>query len=260
MKLCLVALYLAASMSAQWINCGGPAVGPFGADQFFSGSTFTYVDQTLGSSEWIDMRYGLSFIYDIPIAVNGIYTIVFELVEPNKTGPNQRIFHIAANGVDSGPLDLFALAGGAKKQYTLFMLVLVGNRTLHIQFSGQGGQNAVVSAITVTPLSVTGPQGPQGIPGPMGPAGPPGPAGGGGSPGQGGVFVPEETLQGALDGSNAVFTVSHVPITFQVYRNGIRLKNGVDYTIADASITFLAGAVPQPGDSVMADYTWSGAQ
>lgn len=68
--------------------------------------------------------------------------------------------------------------------------------------------------------------------------------------------VLEETLAGTLDGANAVFTVTHAPIQVQVYRNGIRQKNNFDFTLLGATFTFLAGAVPQPGDTVFADYTW----
>jgi hypothetical protein len=70
--------------------------------------------------------------------------------------------------------------------------------------------------------------------------------------------VPEEVPVGTLDGVNVVFTLLHPPLVQQVYRNGIRQKMGAggDYTVNGNQLIFVTGAIPQPGDSLLVDYTW----
>src|SRR5581483_10116610 len=70
-------------------------------------------------------------------------------------------------------------------------------------------------------------------------------------------FVDGEMLSGVVDGSNAVFTTAAAaaPVTsLAIYRNGILLKAGQDFTISGRSVQFLAGAIPQPGDTLLASY------
>ncbi len=266
------------------VNCGGPAVGQFQADAFFSGSTLAYTDPAMGTSELADLRYGTSFAYDLPLP-NGFYTVALEMVEPNKTAAGQRIFGITVNGLSTKPIDLFALTGGQKILYALTVPAMVVNGDLHIQFSGTAGQNAVINAISAAPISFSGasvgPPGPQGVPGPagapgtagaagqagaqgipgpagiQGPPGPPGPLGNGGTIG---VAVTGETLAGTLDGTNAGFTIVNSPVGgVAIYRNGIRLSTAAgDFTIAANAITFRPGQIPTPGDILLADYTWAG--
>lgn len=70
------------------------------------------------------------------------------------------------------------------------------------------------------------------------------------------TYVDGEVPGGAIDGTNAAFTLAAVPAasSLKLYRNGIRLTQGSDYTLSGQAITFAAGAVPQPNDSLMADY------
>jgi hypothetical protein len=71
------------------------------------------------------------------------------------------------------------------------------------------------------------------------------------------VFVDAETPGGTLDGVNTAFTLANPPnpsTSLTLYRNGLRLSQNVDYTIATSSITFLANAVPRPTDILLADY------
>ncbi len=69
-------------------------------------------------------------------------------------------------------------------------------------------------------------------------------------------FVDQETPSGAINGVNAAFTLSHLPspsASLIVYRNGIRLTSGLDYTLSGAVFTF--GAVlPQTGDTLTCSY------
>lgn len=66
-----------------------------------------------------------------------------------------------------------------------------------------------------------------------------------------------EVPAGTLDGTNAVFTLTNAPIASSqlVFRNGLALFPAAgDYSIAGNTITFTAGAVPQPGDALVAVY------
>ncbi len=79
-----------------------------------------------------------------------------------------------------------------------------------------------------------------------------GSGGGGSSP----LFVDNEVPSGSVNGSNNNFTVAHTPITgsVKVYRNGLRMKPTVDYTITGATISFLE--TPLTGDLLLADYRY----
>lgn len=69
------------------------------------------------------------------------------------------------------------------------------------------------------------------------------------------TFVDGETPAGAPNGTLATFTLAGVPgNSLHLYRNGLRQKVGVDYTLAGNTITFLSVSVPQTGDLILADY------
>jgi hypothetical protein len=71
------------------------------------------------------------------------------------------------------------------------------------------------------------------------------------------VFVDLETPNGAMNGTNAAFTLSMTPTpatSLLLFRNGLLQKMGVDYTLNGSSVSFLAGSVPQPGDLLQASY------
>ena len=83
-----------------------------------------------------------------------------------------------------------------------------------------------------------------------------GPCGSSGSP----TFVDGDSPSGIVDGSNATFALAAVPApssSLSVYRNGVLQKPGVDYTATGNSIQFAAGAIPQPGDTLLASYRTS---
>ncbi len=70
-------------------------------------------------------------------------------------------------------------------------------------------------------------------------------------------FIDNETPAGAVDGANTSFALispPNPPASLAVYRNGLLQKMGFDYVLSDRSITFLPGAVPQPGDTLLASY------
>lgn len=70
-------------------------------------------------------------------------------------------------------------------------------------------------------------------------------------------FTDNETPGGVVDGTNLSFSLVSPPnpsVSLTVYRNGLLQKMGPDYVLSDRSITFAAGAAPQPGDTLLASY------
>jgi hypothetical protein len=70
-------------------------------------------------------------------------------------------------------------------------------------------------------------------------------------------FVDAETPGGVVDGSNTSFTLVNVPVpstSLHLFRNGMLQKATFDYTISGSALTFLTGAVPVPGDTLIAEY------
>jgi hypothetical protein len=70
-------------------------------------------------------------------------------------------------------------------------------------------------------------------------------------------FVDAEGPAGTMDGVNATFTLANAPnpaSSLAIYRNGLRLKQMADYTVASNTIVFVTGAIPQPSDSLLASY------
>jgi hypothetical protein len=70
-------------------------------------------------------------------------------------------------------------------------------------------------------------------------------------------FVDGESPGGVVDGSNVTFTLANAPspsTSLHLFRNGIVQKLGFDYTFSGLTIVFVAGATPQPGDTILADY------
>lgn len=69
------------------------------------------------------------------------------------------------------------------------------------------------------------------------------------------AVIDGETLDGVADSVNPYFRVAKAPIpaSLHIYRNGIRLKMGLDYNVgAGRTITFRY--LPAPGDVLIADY------
>lgn len=69
------------------------------------------------------------------------------------------------------------------------------------------------------------------------------------------ISVTAEVPAGTIDGTNATFTLANTPIagSIKLYK-GLRMTAGVDYTASGNTITFKPGAIPQPGDVLVADY------
>ncbi len=71
------------------------------------------------------------------------------------------------------------------------------------------------------------------------------------------AFIDGETPAGLINGVNGTFTLANAPSpgsSLHLYRNGVLVNPSADYNLAGNTITFLSGAVPQPGDIVTAVY------
>ncbi len=87
-------------------------------------------------------------------------------------------------------------------------------------------------------------------------------SGAGGGGGSFGVFQDGETPSGTIDGVNDTFTLAVAPDpagSLELNKNGVVQKPGVDFTLSSTTITFLAGAIPQTGDSLLAWYRSDGS-
>ena len=84
-----------------------------------------------------------------------------------------------------------------------------------------------------------------------------GPCGSGGGTSGSGTFVDAEVPSGAINGSNLSFTLANIPLpatSLEVFRNGLLLQQGNDYTISTNTITFLSNTAPQTSDILLASY------
>jgi hypothetical protein len=72
----------------------------------------------------------------------------------------------------------------------------------------------------------------------------------------------EEAPRGVIDGTNTIFTLNFQPApwgSIHVYRNGLRQQRNNDFTLGGPNHTqviFNLIATPQPGDILLADYTY----
>jgi hypothetical protein len=90
-----------------------------------------------------------------------------------------------------------------------------------------------------------------------GSSGPCGSAGGGGlTP----SFSDGEVPSGAVNGNNVTFTLVFSPspaASLDLYRNGLLLKLGTDYSLNGNVITFMVASTPQVGDLLIANYRYA---
>jgi hypothetical protein len=74
------------------------------------------------------------------------------------------------------------------------------------------------------------------------------------------AYVDVEVPAGTMNGSNTQFTLASTPVSsssVSVWRNGLFLKTGVDFTVSARVITFAGVSTPQSGDTVLASYRTS---
>ncbi|HEY4359919.1 MAG TPA: hypothetical protein VGN17_03070 [Bryobacteraceae bacterium] len=73
-------------------------------------------------------------------------------------------------------------------------------------------------------------------------------------------FADFEIPGGAVNGSNSVFTLAFPPSpagSLALFRNGLRLESGQDFTLSGSTITFFLGSIPQTGDLLGATYRFA---
>lgn len=71
------------------------------------------------------------------------------------------------------------------------------------------------------------------------------------------VLTDAETPAGTMNGTNVTFTLAATPspnLSLRLYRNGILLRNGTDYTVISATITLTQTLAPTSRDSLVAFY------
>ena len=87
-------------------------------------------------------------------------------------------------------------------------------------------------------------------------------SGSGGSGGSFGVFQDAETPSGTIDGVNDTFTLvtsPDPPASLELTKNGVVQKPGVDFSLSSDTVTFLAGAIPRTGDTLLVWYRSDGS-
>lgn len=125
------------------------ALSPIGAPTVALPCSVNYFDSSLPIT---NLRYGyvgatLTYTLTVP---SGPVFLTLSFVEPNKTGPGQRLFDVRVNNGPPMRLDLFAMAG-LKKQLDLTLPVQVLNGRITIVLKPIVG-NALVSGIFVQTL------------------------------------------------------------------------------------------------------------
>jgi hypothetical protein len=115
----------AAATTIYRINCGGSAVSPFTADQFFSGGTARTVTNTINTTGlanaapqavYQNERFG-NVTYTIPsLVASAKYTVRLHFAELFQTASGKRVFNVAINGTTVlTNFDIFAATGAAFK-------------------------------------------------------------------------------------------------------------------------------------------------
>jgi hypothetical protein len=71
------------------------------------------------------------------------------------------------------------------------------------------------------------------------------------------AFVDSEVPAGNVDGTNTLFTLTPAPFptsSVAVWRNGVFLTPGVNFTVSGSALTFPGATTPQIGDIILASY------
>jgi hypothetical protein len=75
------------------------------------------------------------------------------------------------------------------------------------------------------------------------------------------VFVDAETPVGSINGTNLTFSLANTPApasSLALFRNGLAMSPGVDYTVSGSVVTFRGVSLPQAGDTLLAFYRMAG--
>lgn len=77
------------------------------------------------------------------------------------------------------------------------------------------------------------------------------------------TFIDNEVPTGSMNGSNTVFSLAQTPspgFSLMLFRNGVLLRQGLDYQLNANSITILGSNVPKAGDVLTAAYRINNSQ
>lgn len=140
------------------INCGGPAVSPFAADQYATGGTPFSASATVTTSGvsnaapaavYQSERYG-NETYTFPsLTVNGSYTVRLHFAEIYFTAAGQRVFNVLVNGTQVlTNFDIFAAAGANKALVLDFAATANASGKIAVQLVSVT-DNAKVSGIEI---------------------------------------------------------------------------------------------------------------
>ena len=74
------------------------------------------------------------------------------------------------------------------------------------------------------------------------------------------TWVNGETPGGAVNGLNATFTLANTPSgsSLLLFRNGVLVQAGLDYSLNGSTIQFAGNAIPQAADTLVAEYRLDG--
>jgi hypothetical protein len=246
-------VFLSRFALALCINAGGPATPTCQADAFFTGgsvynSASAGFKPMPGGPELQDIRFG-NFQYAIPVP-RGLYRVRLSVAEPSKTAIAQRVFSVTVAGIPSEDFDLVKLGGLTAQSFDF--VAAVRGPALTLDFRTKVW-NAVVAKIEIDPLQeLSAPEADGSIRLPSG------------------KYVdvyPDTYSQWARTAAQLVSYKSAVltygpggawvlPLdaarVIGVYRNGLRLTPGVDYT-AQVS-TVIMNTDSSPTDAVTVDY------
>lgn len=76
------------------------------------------------------------------------------------------------------------------------------------------------------------------------------------------AFSDAEVPGGTINGTNTTFTLANTPSpasTLALYRNGLLMTQGVDYSLSGSTVSFVSGETPQSGDVLQAYYRLAGS-
>src|SRR5580692_1114768 len=70
------------------------------------------------------------------------------------------------------------------------------------------------------------------------------------------TWVNGETPGGTVNGINATFTLANTPSgsSLLLFRNGVLVQAGLDYSLTGSTIQFVTSGIPQPSDTLVAEY------
>jgi Malectin domain len=119
------------SGGATWTNCG---------------SATTPACPGAVAPPYFNLRYQTSFYYTLQVSP-GFYNLTLAFLEPNKTGPGQRLFNVTINGQGAlNSFDIFQASGGQLHPITRAFPVVSTSGAIQVVFTGIVG-NAVVSGL-----------------------------------------------------------------------------------------------------------------